>query len=61
MTLYDWFAIYNLFVNQNQYGRDRLTAFFKNYDTRIKSKVLIDFFKYESELDYNYKNDEIFQ
>lgn len=61
LTLYDWFAIYNLFVNQNQYGRDRLTAFFKNYDTGIKSKVLIDFFKYESELDYNYKNDEIFQ
>lgn len=59
LSLYDWFAVYNLFVNQNQYGRERLTTFFKNYDIGIKSKVLTDFFKYESELDYNYKTDEL--
>lgn len=59
LSLYDWFVVYNLFVNQNQYGRERLTTFFKNYDIGIKSKVLNDFFKYESELDYNYKNNEL--
>lgn len=61
ISLYDWFVIYNLFVNQNQYGRERLTTFFKKYNSGTKSEVLTKFFYFESSLDYNYKTKELLE
>ena len=51
MALSDWFILYNLYVNQNQYGSDRLTTLFKNSVVN-KGSVLEKYFKYIGDLDY---------
>jgi len=38
MPLSDWFALYNLIVNKNQYGSDRLTKIFDNFIKEYDSK-----------------------
>ena len=30
-SLSDWFMIYNLYVNKNNYGQDRLTSIFRSF------------------------------
>lgn len=52
-TIADWFILYNLIINKNQYGANRLTTLF---DTFLKSDtstdLLNDYFDYVSKLDY---------
>ena len=57
-SLIDWFAIYNLFVNQNQYGSDRLTTVFKNSIIN-KDSILEEYFQYIGKLDYNQVTDNV--
>lgn len=52
IPLSDWFIIYNLYNNQNQYGRDRLTTLFKNSIIN-KGSILEDYYKFLGELDFN--------
>lgn len=52
-TISNWFILYNLIINKNAYGADKLTTLF---DTFLKSKtnvgLLNDYFEYVSKLDY---------
>lgn len=52
-SISNWFILYNLVVNKNGYGADRLTTLF---DTFLKSGTSIDllneYFQYISKLDY---------
>ena len=57
-SLIDWFAVYNLFVNQNQYGSDRLTTVFKNSIIN-KDSILEEYFQYIGKLDYNQVTDNV--
>ena len=57
-SLSDWFILYNLYVNQNQYGSDRLTTLFKNSVVN-KGSVLERYFKYIGDLDYQKTTDTV--
>lgn len=59
-SLADWFIIYNLYVNQNQYGSDRLTTVFKNSIIN-KDSVLEDYFQYIGKFDYAKVDDKLLQ
>lgn len=50
-TITDLFQLYNLIVNKNQYGGERLTTTFKACSN--KDSVLERFLKFESRRDYN--------
>ena len=55
MPLSDWFALYNLIVNKNQYGSDRLTKIFDNFikDYDSKGNNLINkYLRYVGNQDY---------
>lgn len=55
--LTDLFVLYNLIVNKNRYGEDKLTGIFEGFlkdDT--KDSVIRDLFKYIGESDYNLSN-----
>lgn len=53
-TLQELFVIYNLIVNKNQYGSDRLTTLFKNIISNNENlSILNKYFDYIGELDYN--------
>ena len=59
-SLADWFALYNLIVNKNQYGSDRLTKIFENFVKEFDSKgdnLINRYLKYVGE--YDYKNGSI--
>lgn len=58
LALSDWFILYNLYVNQNQYGSDRLTTLFKNSVVN-KGSVLEKYFKYIGDLDYQKTTDTV--
>lgn len=58
MSLSDWFILYNLYVNQNQYGSDRLTTLFKNSVVN-KGSVLEKYFKYIGDLDWKKTTDTV--
>lgn len=58
IALSDWFILYNLYVNQNQYGSDRLTTLFKNSVVN-KGSVLEKYFKYIGDLDYRKTTDTV--
>lgn len=58
IALSDWFILYNLYVNQNQYGSDRLTTLFKNSVVN-KGSVLEKYFKYIGDLDYKKTTDTV--
>lgn len=60
VPLSDWFIIYNLYVNQNQYGSDRLTTIFKN-SLINKGSVLEKYFKYIGNVDYKNITDSVLQ
>ena len=46
--------MYNLIVNKNKYGSDRLTSLFQQYlDQNTGSNILTDYYKSVGELDYN--------
>lgn len=53
VTLSDWFILYNLYTNLNNYGTNRLTTLFESFiRTNGKSSIIKDFFKYISDLSY---------
>lgn len=55
--LTDLFMLYNLIVNKNKYGEDRLTSIFEGFlkdDT--KESIIKDLFKYIGESDYTLSN-----
>lgn len=60
LSLADWFILYNLYVNQNQYGSDRLTTVFKN-SLINKGSILETYFKYVGSVDFNQINDNVLQ
>lgn len=52
--LSSWFMLYNILVNQNQYGSDRLTTIFKSFIGLIEEDSLISqYFKEVGKLDYS--------
>ena len=58
MTMTDAFMLYNLIVNKNKYGSDRLTSLFQQYlDQNTGSNILTDYYKSVGELDYNNNQD----
>lgn len=59
-SLSDWFMLYNLYVNQNSYGSDKLTTIFKNALIN-KGSVLETYFKYIGKIDYNNLDDNVLQ
>lgn len=51
--LSDWFMLYNLVVNKNKFGSDRLTTLFGNFLGIIKNDSIIkSFMKYVGDLDF---------
>ena len=56
ISLADLFVLYNLIVNKDQYGSDRMTTLF---DTMVQSKnelsLINKYFKFVGDLDYNAK------
>lgn len=54
----DWLILYNLFVNQNQYGSDRLTTIFKN-SVINQDSILTEYFEYIGRLDYNKQSEDL--
>jgi len=56
LSISDWFAIYNLIVNKNQYGSDRLTKIFEGFIKEFDSKgdnIINRYLKYVGEHDYS--------
>ena len=60
VPLSDWFMLYNLYVNQNSYGSDKLTTMFKNALIN-RGSILETYFKYIGNTDYNNINDDVLQ
>lgn len=48
----DLFMLYNLIVNKNQYGADRLTTLFDKIVANNQDSLLKDYFKYLGDLDF---------
>lgn len=59
-SLSDWFMLYNLYVNQNSYGSDKLTTIFKNALIN-RGSVLEKYFKYLGNIDWNNIDDAMLQ
>ena len=56
LSVSDWFAIYNLIVNKNQYGSDRLTKIFEGFIKEFDSKgnnIINRYLQYVGEHDYS--------
>lgn len=56
LSVSDWFAVYNLIVNKNQYGSDRLTKIFESFIKEFDIKgdnVINRYLKYVGEHDYS--------
>ena len=58
-TLAEWFLLYNLVVNKNKYGNDRMTTIFKSFIDSKKSgaELFNRFYKYIANLDYGSDGD----
>ena len=52
LPLTDWFFLYNLVVNKNKYGADRLTTLLNTFDKTDVSDMLIEYQKYVGQSDY---------
>lgn len=55
LSVADWFALYNLIVNKNQYGSDRLTKIFEKFVNDFDSKgnnIINRYLKYIGDIDY---------
>ena len=48
----DWFILYNIAVNKNQYGADRLTTLFDKFVTTNQSLLINRYFKWLGDLDF---------
>ena len=56
LSISDWFAVYNLIVNKNQYGSDRLTKIFEGFIKEFDNKgdnIINRYLKYVGEHDYS--------
>ena len=57
-SLSDWFMLYNLIVNKNRYGSDRMTTLFQELVKNNANDYLInDYLQYIADLDYNIRQD----
>ena len=52
LPLTDWFFLYNLVVNKNKYGADRLTTLLNTFDKTDVSDMLLEYQKYVGKADY---------
>ena len=53
LSVADWFILYNLYTNHNQYGSNRMTTVFKHFiDRGSDSPTLNEFLKYIGDIDY---------
>ena len=59
LSLADWFILYNLFVNKNEYGSDRFTTVFKN--SISKGTVLEKYFQYVGDRDFAAVSEDVLQ
>ena len=60
MSLADWFMIYNLYINKNNYGQDRLTSIFRAFIQTIKGdNILNNYYNYIGNLDYLFNEQDI--
>ena len=54
-TLSDLFIMYNLLVNKNTYGQDKMTSVFRSFIQVIEEDTLLkSYYKYIGDLDYNF-------
>lgn len=51
-SIADWFILYNIAVNKNQYGADRLTTLFDKFVTTNQSLLINRYFKWLGDLDF---------
>ena len=57
-SLTDWFMLYNLIVNKNRYGSDRMTTLFQELVKNNSDDYLInDYLQHVADLDYNVRQD----
>lgn len=52
VSISDWFILYNIAVNKNQYGADRLTTLFDKFVTTNQSVLINRYFKWLGDLDF---------
>lgn len=53
VPLSDWFILYNLYTNHNNYGTNRLTTLFDSFiDNSGQSSIIKDYFNYVGNLSY---------
>lgn len=57
IPLSDWFMIYNLIVNKNNYGSDRMTTLLQEFVSDSKSNFLTKYLNHIGKLDYKQKVD----
>lgn len=59
IPLSDWFMIYNLIVNKNSYGSDRMTTLLQEFVSDNKSNFLTKYLNHIGTLDYSQVIDKI--
>lgn len=57
IPLSDWFMIYNLIVNKNKYGSDRMTTLLQEFISENKSNFLTKYLNHIGKIDYKQKVD----
>lgn len=57
VPLSDWFMIYNLVVNKNNYGSDRMTTLLQEFVSETKSNFLTRYLNHIGKIDYSQKID----
>lgn len=57
VPLSDWFMIYNLVVNKNNYGSDRMTTLLQEFVSETKSNFLTRYLNHIGKIDYSQKVD----
>ena len=59
-TLSDLFIMYNLLVNKNTYGQDRMTSIFRSFIQVVPEETLLkSYYKYVGEKDYTFDENTI--
>ena len=56
ISISDWFMIYNLIVNKNNYGSDRMTTLLQEFVSENSSNFLMKYLNHIGKLDYNQIN-----
>lgn len=62
LPLTDWFMLYNLVVNKNKYGSDRLTGLFRSFIKSLKEdNIYKEYYSYIGQNDYRIRSFEQLQ